>query len=300
MTTVVEHLGLPLVSHQEVYGAAVDVIGSKALAHRHHDEEALILAAGLQYEALARRGDLAGIRPPGYLPVYVTDKELRRLYRRLRDGTFSRMYYDRLIDHAVEDRCPYCSDREPTTLDHYLAKSEFGAYAVLPINLVPSCDRCNSKKGNFEQSTRGQHGAVLHPYFDDVSEEHWLKATIVDNAGPVARFYVDQSAISDPALRTRASSHLNALRLKKYFKVKAAQEINNLDRKLPAVLAKRGRAAVVDHLLDQADFRAGERVNCWERAVYEALAESPWYLDVHLPTLPIRRIRPNRREPIAL
>lgn len=285
---MVEHLGVPLVSHQDSYNAAVDAIGHSPLAQRHHREEALILDAGRQYEELGGRGELAGIQPPGYTPLYVSDEELRRLYERLRDGAFARMYYDRLVGHASEDRCPYCSDREPTTLDHYLAKSEFSAYAVLPVNLVPSCDRCNTKKGNFEQSTRGHHGAVLHPYFDDVSDEHWLKATIVDNGGPVARFYVDQSAISDPVLRTRASSHLNALRLKKYFKVKAGQELNNLERKLPAVLIKRGRSAVVDHLLDQADFRAGERVNCWERAVYEALAVSAWYLDVYLPTVPIR------------
>ena len=297
---MVEHLGLPPVSHQDAYSAAVDAIDDDELARRHLDEEALVLSAGLRYEAIARRGDLASIQEPGYPSVHVTAKELKRLYSRLRDGALARMYYDRLIAHAIDDRCPYCSDRDPATLDHYLAKSVFGAYSVLPANLVPSCERCNSKKGNFEQSNRGSHGAVLHPYFDDVSEDHWLKARIVDNGGPVARFYVDQGAIADPALRTRASMHLNALRLKKYFKVKAGQEINNLDRKLPAVLAKRGRSAVIDHLLDQADFRAGERVNCWERAVYEALAESDWYLDEHLPRLPIRPARrTNRRGPFT-
>lgn len=291
---MVEHLGVPPVNHQDSYNAAVDAIGHSPLAQRHHLEESLVLDAGCQYTALAGHRDLASIQPPGYSPCHVTDEELRDLYTRLRDGATARMYYDRLVGHANEDRCPYCSDREPTTLDHYLAKSEFSAYAVLPVNLVPSCDRCNTKKGNFEQSTRGRHGAVLHPYFDDVSDEHWLKATIVDNHGPVARFYVDQGAISDPALRTRASSHLNALRLKTYFKVKAGQEINNLERKLPAVLNKRGRSAVVEHLLEQADFRAGERVNCWERAVYEALAESTWYLDVYLPTVPVRIRTPPR------
>ena len=127
---------------------------------------------------------------------------------------------------AHEHRCPYCSDREPETLDHFLPKAQFSEATVLAVNLVPCCHSCNSKKNAFELSSRGEVAAVLHPYFDDVSQVRWLRARIVECAdGPVARLFVDGAAIADSALRHRASSHVSALDLKRYFKRKAAQEL---------------------------------------------------------------------------
>lgn len=296
-----EFLGLPRLVSVELYDATVETISNAATAGKFERERPNIHAEATRYALMALSGTLDSAVST-YKPKYVTVDELKSLYGRLRDRVGPRLLYNELIANASQNRCPYCSDREPETLDHYLSKADFSAFAVLAMNLVPCCYTCNSKKNAFELSAPGSQGASLHPYFDDVSTVRWLRARIVEYAGgPVARLFVDGAAISDPSLRAKAARHLAAFDLRTYFKIKSAQELSGLDETLPLLLRRSGKQAVLDELSTQSRQRAGGRSNSWEAALFDGLSESSWYLDSHLSRLAaLTAATPDPRRPIPL
>lgn len=297
-----EFLGPPRFASVELYDAVVSSLHDRQLAAKYEREQPSVAAQVRAYRNAGRTGLLSAIAANSYSPTAVTAEELEGLYLRLRKNRKPRRLYDELIERARFRRCAYCSDRVASTLDHYLPLKRYSAFAVLALNLVPVCHDCNIQKGAFEQARGGALGASLHPYFDDVSTTRWLRAVIVNPAGlgPVARFYVDGASINSPALRARASQHLRALDLRTHFKTKAAQEIAGLDDRLPRMRLRRGKDSVVAELLAQADQRSHDRLNSWERALFEALAGDRWYLDGHL--VDLARVLPNEdpRRPIAL
>ncbi|MCZ0708990.1 hypothetical protein OYT00_03180 [Microbacterium paraoxydans] len=265
-------------------------------------ERPRILTEASGYVALAGRNALDEIDAVAFEPENVSLEQLKALYERLRDRAAPRKLYEELLSRARLKRCPYCSDREAETLDHYLSKAEYAQFAVLAANLVPSCYACNNKKNAYELARVDAQATTLHPYFDDVSGVRWLRARIVDGGGgPVARLFVDGSSIPEPAVRRKAMEHLRAFGLRKYFKLRSAQELAGLDDRLPRMLHESGRSAVVSELLAQALQRAGGRSNSWEGALFEALSESSWYLDTHLvglKNLPLHGVDPRRPIPI--
>lgn len=52
-----------------------------------------------------------------------------------------------LQSNEFRDKCHYCGINMVDTFDHYLPKSLFPEYSVMPINLFPCCAQCNRKKG---------------------------------------------------------------------------------------------------------------------------------------------------------
>ena len=45
--------------------------------------------------------------------------------------------------------CPNCTIEKVASLDHYIPKEEFPEFSVNPLNLIPSCTTCNSKKNEY-------------------------------------------------------------------------------------------------------------------------------------------------------
>lgn len=289
-----DYLGLPIPSAGEVFDAAVQSTRSAPLRKRLAAERARVLSSSDDYEKAAQIGSLTQLKASDFSSARVRNTEMVDLYKRLRDNEIPREYYLQLLRQNKHDLCAYCSAREARTLDHYLGKASFGVFAVLPANLVPACDPCNQERASREKKTKSTAN-TLHPYYDDVSEIRWLRARIIDRNGPVARLYADTAAIPTPYLRARAAEHLSALKLKTYFKAKSAQAIAGLDDILPQIRARDGVSAVVEALRTRATERAVGRENCWERALFEALAEDTWYLDTHLPSL--AKLKSNSADP---
>ena len=94
-----------------------------------------------------------------------------------------------LLKLACLSKCGYCNHDTPTQLDHYLPKTSFTEYAFCPINLVPSCSRCNSagKKGGHVPTSPSD--VLFHPYFDDPDDEKWLSVDMrVDTSGLIIKY----------------------------------------------------------------------------------------------------------------
>ena len=86
-----------------------------------------------------------------WLAVNGIDVELYRMYLKQLEATphrrtrLPRHLWD-MIKAAFRDRCAYCgADDQPLTQDHILAFAEGGETTLQ--NIVPACQRCNSRKG---------------------------------------------------------------------------------------------------------------------------------------------------------
>jgi len=118
---------------------------------------------------------------------------------------------------------------------------------------------------------------TLHPYFDDVEDEPWLVAEVVEVQPAALRFSVHAPNGWTPVLAERVRRHFAMLRLSYRYSVEAAREIANLEKALTDIFAKAGIAEVRRHLTDVADSCQAARTNSWQTATYRALAESDWY-----------------------
>src|SRR5690606_34072146 len=102
----------------------------------------------------------------------VSAEEMCSLYARMsRPKAAGRRYYNLIRSAPLHGQCPLCGHRQVATLDHYLPKSEFPAFAVLPLNLIPACRDCNSAK--LARVVLSANEQTLHPYYDDVDGEQW-------------------------------------------------------------------------------------------------------------------------------
>ena len=191
-------------------------------------------------------------------------------------GKPGRDAYNHIIETPYR-KCPYCDLGDATTLDHYLPKSRFPQFAILPANLVPSCRDCQGKKGRHVATNKTSQ--TLHPYFDHRKyvNDKWVVADI-DFAGPtVARFRAEPPTAWTNDERRRASEHFKAHDLSKRYAIRAASELTMLNRSLQRTRATSGGQEVAKLLADFADGHRELCVNSWQTALYEALSNSMRY-----------------------
>ena len=138
-------------------------------------------------------------------------------------GQPGRIYYDKLMAVPKLKKCPLCGYRIVSQLDHHLPKTKYPALAVTPINLIPACSDCNKIKTASKPSKTEEE--TLHPYFDDIENDPWLKAeVIVDN--PVGiRFFVEKPFTWDDVKMKRVEHHFKLFKLGQLYSLYAAEEL---------------------------------------------------------------------------
>lgn len=209
----------------------------------------------------------------------VTTEEMEKVYtnRMAKKDSPGRLYYDKILASAPQGRCPLCGQRIASTLDHYLPKSEFPTLAVTPINLIPACSDCNKIKQNSIPANAKEQ--TLHPYFDDIELDVWLKAKIIHNNPCAFEFYIDPPDIWGALARQRIEYHFTQLEIQKLYSAHAAEELSNISKSLSNILEKGGGEGVRVFLQDAADSRKVVNKNSWQSAIYAAMANDQWFYD---------------------
>ena len=174
--------------------------------------------------------------------------------------------------------CQYCTLGEAMTLDHYLPKSLFPEYAVLPINLVPCCYRCNNKRGSMWISESDKIRTTINLYFDDLSKGQFLYCAInYENNIPKVSFFLQKDAAISDELFKVIEAHFSILSLYDRFQKKVNTEISEITRRLCKLKANHDfeKEKLKAFLLDDVDTLAKTYgLNYWKRALRKALAES--------------------------
>lgn len=115
---------------------------------------------------------------------------------------------------SLSEYCAYC-DLEPTsTLDHYVAKTEFPEFSILPQNLIPSCGNsgCNSKRPWRDGSKK--QCLLIHVYRDHIPDLAFLSAEVnIRESLPRVKFLVQEHDTDTSRFAERLRRHMTTLKL---------------------------------------------------------------------------------------
>lgn len=247
-----------------------------ALQQRFQLATPLITQASVDYE-LAANSNLLHTIPSGNGVGPVSCKEMSKLYdsRMVPMNSPGRATYDLLLSAPRHGICPLCGVRTVSTLDHHLPKAHYPAYTVNPLNLVAACQDCNKAKLNKIPTTSSEE--TLHPYFDNIDNERWLMAEVLNTAPAALKFFVEGPTNWSPILASRVQYEFEMLRHGKSYPLYAASELASIRSGLMKLRAAGGQAAVRNQLTERAESCKADRLNSWRTAMYEALAFSDWF-----------------------
>lgn len=198
-------------------------------------------------------------------------EELKNIYtsRLVNKNNSGRKFYDSIFLSAPNGKCPYCSQRIVRTLDHYLPKSKYPLYSIIPVNLVPSCSDCNKDK-LVDTPTKDEE-ETLHPYYDDIENESWLKLKILSYNPLTVEYFVLPPKTWTPLLKKRTEFHFKSYSLNVLFCIHALEEFENIKNHLTLLFNSVGSIGLKQHLLDCFHSRQIVNKNSWQTAFYEGL-----------------------------
>lgn len=251
----------------------------------------VVIAAG-DYEQACRASTVHQLNPVAFAPLSAKkdDKEaLIAMYnQRMRPDHPGRPVYEETLNRAT--KCPACGVGAVRQVDHHMPKSLFPYLAVVPNNLLPICSDCNFTKNDnaptcYEEQT-------LHPYFDDIDDDRWLRARLITRAAdgrayqakPLdtpadweIKFYVDPPSSWSAQLAKRVQHHFETFELSRLYEDQAADDLPGIELSIEETFQAGGAADVRAHLEGQARSRARPYKNSWMSALYEALADDAWF-----------------------
>jgi len=224
--------------------------------------------------------DLVALQPVHTLPA--TADDLASNYES-RTGP-ARTLKGAIFGHNGGGRCCLCGQAPAATLDHYLPKSAYPEFAVLPPNLIPACWRCNHAKQN--QFVQAGAALFIHGYFDALPTGiRFLYADISDEGGELTVvFRVDPPAALGAALAARIQSHFRKLELADYYLGEAINELSERRAAITELLDAGAPASELrDYLKREArSVEADKGVNYWRFALLDGLAECERLLEGEL------------------
>jgi hypothetical protein len=266
----------PRISATTLYDTCTTGLQNVQLSQKLNLPKPLVEGAYATYVKFANAGLLHQF-PRSEAIGEVTRHDMSSLYenRLARLGSPGRQAYDLILNGPRNGRCPLCGHRRVSTLDHHLPQSRYAAVALYPLNLVPACKDCNFTKRQTTSATEEQN--TLHPYFDNVEEDRWLRATLTEAAPVSFSFHVIPPLSWPVALGNRVRYHFVTFRLGQLYALEAADEMATVQHSIDNLLQAGGAASVRAHLEDEARRLNITRSNWWRTTMYEALAASDWY-----------------------
>ena len=272
-------LDRPAHTARATYRACISRVRDPVLRARLEAATQTIVDASAVFDDAASRHVLHEIVRQAVVAPDVTTEEMEKVYtqRMAREGAPGRGVYDDIFGSAPQGRCPLCAQRLVATLDHHLPKAHYPALSVAPLNLVPSCMDCNKLKLHAFPQTAEQ--VPLHPYYDDLGQDRWLLASVVETCPAAVRFRITRPAGWDDVLTARVRNHFQTLNLAMLYAAEAAEELVNIRHQLIDIHDTGGREEVRNELANRALSCATGRPNGWRCATYRAWTESDWFCD---------------------
>lgn len=247
------------------------------LKNRLLQTETVVETAEEKYLAHGKTAELHTIRGTQDVAKNFSGKEMERVY----NGTFvksqkTRDAYAQLKKASVNDICPLCGQGTVRQLDHYLPITGFPVYGLTTVNLIPACSDCNKNKSTHTPSTAGEQ--TIHPYFDDIDNEQWLFAEVVEKIPAAVVFSVRAPRTWNDVQAERVKTHFRIFKLGALYATHAAVEITNMRFALGKMaIAPDSADQISQYLKERADSCAHVHKNSWQRATFEALSDSAWF-----------------------
>jgi len=260
-----------------VFNACIDRVRDASLKRRLQSCAAEIGLASAEFDEKASLAELHTINAKDNVANSVTVDEMKKVYtgRMAKKLAPGRIYYDKLMSLPEHGRCPLCSQRVVSTLDHHLPKAHYPSLAVSPLNLIPACQDCNKTKS--EDIPANSEQETLHPYYDDVENIYWVKAKLTEKIPVVVVFYVDPPDDCNEVLAARLKHHFKTFELATLYSSHAAEELASIEFIAKRIFEKSGSDELRQFLRDAADSRKLVSKNSWQTAFYTSLHDSEWF-----------------------
>lgn len=262
-------LTIPEVKNEKVFFACVESVRMKGI-HLNFLEKRVALEK--EYLKKAKTHELHTFKSDD-IEIGISHDDLKYLYTRLRDHKDAREYYDFILKNESNNRkCPYCDERIANELDHYLPKSEYPLFAITVENLVPICSMCNREK--LAKIPSKIEEEIIHPYFDDVESENWLRLKVIKDSteGILFEYFVSKENVSC-TLWERLNNTLDTVGLKKDFSALAASEFRDwFDNLMYDMNDKSKWQGIGDDIrgrIKSCESRYQHRRNSWRYVLYK-------------------------------
>lgn len=176
----------------------------------------------------------------------------------------------------LKAKCPYCGINSHGSFDHYLPKESYPEYAVLANNLVPSCEKCNSLKGE-KWLDQNEKRLFINYYYDPIPKEKYLFAYLsfdISSSTPTVTYKVENRESINSDIYNIIENQYGKLHLCERFEFIANEEISTLYNGMQR--NKNLGIEVHKQLLDsEIKLRTEERgKNNWHVALLEAAYQS--------------------------
>lgn len=268
----------PTLSANDVYTAIKDRCRSEDKIERLERLEQHVFQRYLAYESI--RDELEQITATS-----ITDEEdilaLGSCYTRSKTGYLEGYVVSRIIsiqNLQHKNKCPYCGIDKPRTIDHYLPKNDFPEFSVLPINLIPCCGHCNSKK-NDRWLNHGQR-MFINFYYDILPPIKFLYADINFDARsiPIVTFRLVNDGSINSAIFDLIMSHYSHLGLLAEYAEIVDEELDNIRDKIIHDTAFNANDYLSSLQVDLASMIRKYGVNYWKAALYDAIISNPYII----------------------
>jgi hypothetical protein len=266
----------PTDNTKEVFETCISNVSDVTFKSRLERISNFIDSSANDYDSKASINDLHSISQTSSVNGIITKDEMKKVYEQklVPKGQPGRKYYEKLRLSAKNNKCPLCNQRFVTTLDHVLPKTLYPTFAVTPFNLIPACADCNKIKDRYQSNSAEEQ--ILHPYYDDISNEQYLYANIKEGTPPSINFYI-KSSNPKTLLEKRLQKHFDLFELNKLYTSNAAEELSNINYKLKKLFDTGGNMSVKEYLQEEFVSRYENNKNSWQTAMYKALYESDWF-----------------------
>jgi hypothetical protein len=198
------------------------------------------------------------------------------LYERALVNGGERPTYLAIRGMGLFGRCPLCAQRDVGTLDHYLPRTSFPEFAILPMNLVPCCFDCNHAKRAHASAALSEQ--MFHPYFDDWNTLDLIRATIEVAETVQAEFSVNVDVLPQ-VIADRAAVHFETLGLAALYSNHASVELVQRRANFFLTFENGGPEALRGELLRESQSRRTPFPNAWQPVLYRALANSDEFVN---------------------
>lgn len=279
-------LDKPNISAENTIRLCITGIKESDFKNRVSDAYDQLSQEATSYENLGEEGELFTLQA---LPdntddntivfANLTKKELINLYENyFRNNTKpSRNIYDQL-KLAAKDKCPYCGGiGRPRNLDHYLPKTYFPQFSIMPLNLIPSCRDCNMEdKGTTFVSMANEQ--IIHPYLDKdhFFNEKWIYARVIHGDPCSIKYFVCTPEHWSSNDRDRVTTHFNKFKLSERYAIQAAEELSTITGQRKVYPIKdMSPEDFREHLAATA--KTQHFTNHWKKVLYQCLAEDEWF-----------------------
>lgn len=192
-------------------------------------------------------------------------------------GKKGRDIYEHILLLADDGICPYCMYGDVSTIDHYLPKAHFIDYAITPLNLLPSCYECNTRKKDLRKLEENK--MFINSYCDDLTQVRWLECKVIDGLWPITFEFNVKEEMESTILKERLLEQFEALSLGKLYATKAGRYFRIRAKKIVEMYESGGIGSIIEALKSDMVSAEHYNLNSLEAKFNEGLINSEWFLN---------------------